>query len=342
MIEKPRPDLSGLPTDVVDYIEYLEQQVLNSLAKATSKRAVRSAAPPEPSEPPTPINIVVLTRNGLIKRTPRHLYSRQNRSGMGNFDIQLEEDDEPYKITSGDENEDLILLTNFARIFRLPLDKIPAGDTRQRGIPLTDYVNLHPKEHVVEALGGDGAHLAMLTAKGFVICRNKHYLKDGAILFDTNEIQQPIAACWSTGNDDLLIGTQRGKGLRFSMRQVPQRGCLGIRLEEGDRLLGLAAAAEDGGVALMTADGKGTVRLMSGLRQNKAPGAGGKVLIKSDQLIGMAAIRSEDDIFLLSRLSKMIRFRADDIPPKEGVVQGVNCMALRSDEVMAFGVSAAS
>ena len=30
---------------------------------------------------------------------------------------------------------------------------------------------------------------------------------------------------------------------------------------------------------------------------------------------------------------KLIRFKVEEIPPKEGVVQGVNCMGLRSDSV---------
>ena len=89
---------------------------------------------------------------------------------------------------------------------------------------------------------------------------------------------------------------------------------------------------------LIGADGKGTIRLMSGFAANKAPGSGGKIAIKTDHLIGAATIREQDDIFAISRLSKIIRFQAIEIPPKSGVVQGVNCMSLRSDEVTALTV----
>ena len=37
---------------------------------------------------------------------------------------------------------------------------------------------------------------------------------------------------------------------------------------------------------------------------------------------------------MISRLSKIIRFMSEEIPAKEGVVQGVNCMSLRADQVM--------
>ena len=86
-------------------------------------------------------------------------------------------------------------------------------------------------------------------------------------------------------------------------------------------------------------DGRGTIRLMAGFSQNKAPGAGGKQVMKADRLVGIGAVNDGDDIFAISRLGKIIRFRADEIPAKEGVVQGVACMALRSDETTAITIA---
>jgi DNA gyrase subunit A len=81
---------------------------------------------------------------------------------------------------------------------------------------------------------------------------------------------------------------------------------------------------------------------MSGFRANKSPGAGGKIAIKTDHLVGAATITDADDVFVVSRLSKVIRFPATEVPPKEGVVQGVNCMSLRADETVALAVTANS
>jgi hypothetical protein len=78
---------------------------------------------------------------------------------------------------------------------------------------------------------------------------------------------------------------------------------------------------------------------MSGFAANKAPGGGGKTAMKTDHLISALAVEPADDIFALSRLSKLIRFRAGEVPAKEGVVQGVNCMALRADECVAVAAS---
>jgi DNA gyrase subunit A len=93
---------------------------------------------------------------------------------------------------------------------------------------------------------------------------------------------------------------------------------------------------EDSSVFLLSADGKGAIRLMSGFAANKAPGAGGKVALKAEQLVGAVTCTDRDDLFVISRLGKIIRFQAVEVPPKEGVVQGVNCMALRADETTAL------
>jgi DNA gyrase/topoisomerase IV subunit A len=92
-------------------------------------------------------------------------------------------------------------------------------------------------------------------------------------------------------------------------------------------------------IFLLGADGRGTIRLMSGFAPNKAPGGGGKVAMKTDHLVGAVAATPQDDLFIQSRLSKLIRSRAAEVPAKEGVVQGVNCMALRADECAVVAVS---
>jgi DNA gyrase/topoisomerase IV subunit A len=64
--------------------------------------------------------------------------------------------------------------------------------------------------------------------------------------------------------------------------------------------------------------------------------------MKTDDLIAAFAVTDTDEIFAISQTSKIIRFTAEEVPPKEGVVQGVNCMALRNDVVTAVAVSTSS
>ena len=141
-----------------------------------------------------------------------------------------------------------------------------------------------------------------------------------------------MAVHFVRGSDEIFLATRLAKGIRFRETQVPARGgCLGLRVDQGDEVVAVASVVETSSVFVIGHDGKGTIRQMSGFRLNKAPGAGGKTIFKADQLIGAVTVRDNDDIFILAQSGKMIRFQANEVPPKEGVVQGVNCMSLRAD-----------
>ncbi|MDA0244460.1 MAG: hypothetical protein OT477_13665 [Chloroflexi bacterium] len=331
-----RPDLSTTSDAVLAYIEYLEESLLALQADESHGRS--SSAPPEPSEPPTPIHVISISQQGLAKRTPRHFYGRQRRGGMGNFDLDTAEDDPPAHLVLADEADELLLITSFARAFRLPVARLPQTEPRAKGQDLRELLEMHPKERLITALAPHTAeYIVLLTPNGRLFARHRTYIRHGALLYDTSQNGSPTAACWANPTDDIFVATVQGLASRFAAKQVPTNGnaCLGIRLEEGDTAVAVTAVSETGGVFLLGADGKGTVRLMAGFRANKSPGAGGKAALKTDKLVAAVATDEQSDLFIISRLGKLIRFSAADIPAKEGLVQGVNCMSLRADECTA-------
>jgi DNA gyrase subunit A len=137
----------------------------------------------------------------------------------------------------------------------------------------------------------------------------------------------------------LFIATNHGKAIRFSEKLVPPQGGPGIRLENGDSVAAITSVYPDSGVFLADSLGRGTIRLMNSFSPNKGAGGGGKNAMNTDQLIAAVTVNANEDIFMISRLSKMIRFTAEEVPAKEGNVQGVNCMGLRGDEVISIAVS---
>jgi DNA gyrase subunit A len=340
-----RPDLSRLDPDVRAYIENLETE-LDRLCGDTVRAGTDAALAPEPSEPPTSLNVITISQGGLAKRTPRHLYDRQRRGGMGIFDLETSKDDPPAILTIADEQQTLVLLTNQARAFRLPVRDLPESPVHGRGQSITTPLPLVAQERLALAFPDQGkGYIALVSQSGHVRCLRHHYigenLRPGTNLFSLRDFGPPAAACWTSGEGDLFIVTRQGRAIRFTEKSVPLQGGPGIRLEQGDAVVAIAAVSAESCVFLLTADGKGTLRLMSGFGANKSPGGGGKSAMKTDRLIGAVTVEEDDDIFIISRLSKIIRFRAAEVPPKEDVVQGVNCMALRADETVALVGSSA-
>jgi len=335
-----RPDLSQSNPELRTYIEALEAEI-ERLQQGKRQTPAKEAPPPEPGEAPTPFNLVTISAAGMIKRTPRHLYTRQRRGGMGIFDLKTPEDDPPVILSIADESQYLFLLTDRARTFRLRLNRLAESPIRSRGRALSELLPLHADERPVLVLPEQTeGYVIIITQKGYARRIRHHYfgenLRSGLVLFDVKTLGEPAAGCWSAGESDLFIATRQGRAIRFAEKQIPVRGCLGIRLAQGDAPAAVAPISADGGVFLLSADGKGSIRQMSGFSANKAPGSGGKTALKTNNLVGAVAVSNSDDLFIASRLGKLIRFQAAEIPPKTGAVQGVNCMTLRSDETTAL------
>ena len=349
-MELPRPDLSAVDPDVRAYIEALEAELAERQPRQAARRPspaesdLAPIGPVEPDEPPTTLNLISATASGLAKRTPRHLYSRQHRSGMGVFDLDSPEDQPPAVLAIADESESLLVITNLGRAFRLPVAAIPETPVRSRGENILARFQLLDGE-TLAALLPDRAegYLALLGQSGMVRLLRHHvfgeYMKPGTALFDFKLFGPLAAAAWTPGDGDLFIATSLGRGIRFSEKLVHPQGSQGIRLVEGDQAISIAPVYPDSGVFLLTQEGKGTIRLMEGFSANKAPGAGGKIALSTEALAAAQTVVASDEIFAISKLGKVIRFRVGEVPPKEGVVQGVICMSLRSDQVQAMTIS---
>jgi DNA gyrase subunit A len=341
-----RPDLSLLSADVRAYIEALEAELIRLRPRKRVKKERPEVTPLveiEPNEPPTTMGLITLNSAGVAKRTLRHLYNRQHRGGRGIFDLDTPENQPPSTLVIVDESEELLLISNFARAYRLPATRLQETSIHSRGRPLDKFLIFDRGERISLILPWPTRGSLVVATKTGQVRRFRHYafrqnMPQGMLLFSITESGQPAAACLTPGDSEIFIATTDGRGIRFPEKVIPASGCRGIRLQKKDGIAGITAIDEESGVFLLGADGKGTIRLMSGFKANKAPGAQGKVAMKTNQLVGAVTVDDKDELFIISKLSKVIRFSALEIPAKEGIVQGVSCMTLRGDEAVAVTV----
>ncbi len=343
-----RPNLNDLAPDVRAYIEYLESQL--------EERRQRHPAPPAeseeemelppliPDEKPTSIHLFTITGNGIGKRTARHLYQRQRRGGMGIFDLDAPNDTAPALLALAEESQHLLIFTSQARTFRIPATTVLSGPVRSRGQQLSEKLTLNPEETIIAALPAvaAGAYL-LVSCNGFVRYLRHHvfgeYMRPGTAMYDAHKYGPLAAVCHTTDTSDVLIVSQHGRAIRFAQKLIPVQGGPGMRSEADDPIVSIVGVDDDSLVFLADANGRGTIRRMNSFTANKSAGGGGKNIMNSNEVIGAALVTPDSDIFLISHLSKIIRFAAAEIPIKEGVVQGVNCMSLRADRVVALAVT---
>jgi len=342
MMNIKRPDLSAIDPRIRRYIEMLErelQQLKHPQFSTSKEPPVAPEVQTAPSEPPTTINMITLTCAGIGKRTPRHLYQRQRRGGMGVFDIVTKDDDPPKVITLADEKDHLLVITSKARAFRLPVSDLLKSQVHERGRPVLTKFTLDDDERLTVVLPVQASgYLALVSRSGMVRTLRHHvfgpYMKPGTAVYNYQKFGPLAAAAWTEGDGDLFIATRQGRAIRFREKLVPPQGCLGIRVSADDFVVSITPVYEDSQVFLLSTDGKGTLRRMQGFMPNKKPGAGGKIALATRRLVCGINADQAVDVFIISRLSKLIRFAASEIPPKDGVVQGVNCISLRADDAI--------
>ena len=339
-----RPDLSQLDPQVRAYIESLEATLQELQAPSDQSSSAFFQEALEQEEHPTTLNVITLSANGTGKRTPRNLYSRQRRGGMGVFDLDLPNQESRAVLAIADLSQSLLLLTNHARAFRVPVKTLPETPVHSRGTSITTRLGWQEGEELVAALPDMArGSLALLSERGYVRCLRHHvfgeYMKPGTVLFDVRHSGQLSAACWTPGDGDLFIASRLGRAIRFAEKLVPPAGITGIKLEAEDKAVAVAPVYADSGVFLLSTDGRGTIRDMAGFNPNKSAGGSGKIAMNTSLLVGAVTVEEIDDLFVFSRLTKIIRFPAAEVPVKEGVVQGVACMSLRADETVALVAS---
>lgn len=342
-----RPDLNNIRSEVLAYIEHLESQIAALEGKRSRSSNVISEERHEaalPQEAATTESLFTLSAAGQLKKTYRHLYGRQHRGGMGIFDLDIDVPDYPVSIRAISENANLLLFTNYARVFRLPASRIEPAEVRSKGDDQTARIPLEDGERFVTTLPDRASgYIALASHRGRIRVLRHHlfgeHMRPGTAMFKSEEFGELASACWTPGNADLLLLTRRGMGIRFAEKLVNPQGDLGIKLAEGDSLTAVLSVDDESFVFLASADGRGTLRTMKSFAANKSTGGSGKLALRTDQLAGALAVESADDIFLISRLAKMIRFPASEVPETDGVVQGVACMQLRADEVVAVATS---
>lgn len=349
-----RPDLTNIDPNIREYIETLEAELerlrgkqKRSVLHISSEESEATETLPEiaePTEPPTTINVITATASAIAKRTPRHLYTRQRRGGMGIFDIETSLEEPPAILAIADQQQGILLFTNLGRAFRLQASMLRETPVRDRGENIFKKPSLQQDENLVAILPEQAqGYVALSSQTGMVRLLRHHvfgeYMKPGMALYDYRTFGPLASACWTPGDSDLFIATRQGRAIRFSEKLVSPQGTQGVRLSNDDVVIGITSVYPDSSVFLLSADGKGTIRLIEGFAANKSPGAGGKVAINTDHLICALAVDQEQDIFIISKLCKIIRFPASDIPTKDGVVQGVICMSLRADEPVAVALS---
>ncbi len=193
-------------------------------------------------------NLIMVTKNGLIKKTPLIEYA-SNYTGL--IGLTLREDDELIDVKYTDNEQNIIIATYEGKSIHFSEKEVrPVGRTAM-GVKAID---LEDEDYIVGmGVDSEGEDLLVITEKGYgkrTILNNYRLQQRGGkgiITLNTTDKNGKIAGIKVVREEqDLIIITEEGIIIRTRVLEISQMGrnTIGVKIidiKEGDRVVSLAS-----------------------------------------------------------------------------------------------------
>ncbi|MBE5776142.1 MAG: DNA gyrase subunit A [Clostridiales bacterium] len=288
--------------------------------------------------------VVSLTNMGYVKRLPKSTYRAQNRGGKGITGMTTREEDFARQIRIASTHDEIMFFTNRGRVYNIKCFQIPEAGRTAKGTALVNLLPLSGGEKVTTMIpmpkNVEGKFLMMATRDGLIkktaVEEFENLRKAGLIAIVLREEDELIGVELTSGHDDLIVGSRRGRAIRFSEEHVRamgrvSQGVRSIKLEEGDYVIDMAAVEEGGTVLGISENGYGKRTDPDQFREQGRGGKGVTAMALSEKTGYLAAqlvVQPGEDILLITGDGTIIRTPADDIRLCGRATQGVRLMRL--------------
>ena len=215
--------------------------------------------------------VFTLTHGGYIKRLPVSEYRSQGRGGKGIRAMATKEEDYVETVFTASTHDYILFFTSKGRVFIKKGYTIPEAGRNARGTNIVNLIQIETGENpekVSAMIRGRGmeedSYLVFVTRKGTVKRMQQSALKNirsnGIRALTLEEGDELISVIPTTGDEDIIIATYNGMAASFNERDVRPMGrsavgVRGIRLREGDFVVG--AGSSSAGEHLLTITEKG-------------------------------------------------------------------------------------
>ena len=300
--------------------------------------------------------IVTITRHGYIKRTPLKLYRSQRRGGKGRSGITTKEEDVVKDIFVASTKDNLLLFTNRGKVYSIKVYELPQPvNVNAKGRAVVNLVNLEYGEKILSILPvknfEEEKYITMATVNGIVKKTNlkafSNIRSNGIIAILLDENDQLLAAKITNGENEIFLGTYKGKSIRFNEKDVRptgrnSRGVIGIRLEKEDKVITMEVLDKEGEILTVTEKGYGKRTPVSEYTLQNRGGKGIKLANinkKSGSIVEALQVREDDEIILSTNKGKFIRIAVNEIRVCGRVTTGVKLVNLDNEDEKVVSVT---
>ena len=292
--------------------------------------------------------VFTLTENGYIKRTPVSEYAAQSKGGMGKKGITTREEDTVVDVFTASTHDYILFFTDTGKVYRKKGYQIPESGKAAKGVNIVNIIQVETGERVQAMLhfretGDEELYLFMTTRNGTVkrleVSALKNLRNNGIRALTLDEGDELISVTETRGHDRMLIATHDGQAVCFDETDVRAMGrtavgVRGIRLREGDYVIGAARADADKTVLSITENGYGKRTPIEEYRITNRGGMGIRnymVTDKTGPVVGMKVVDGTEDLLLVTTAGILIRTPVENIRVAGRATQGVIAMRFKEE-----------
>ena len=288
--------------------------------------------------------VYTLTHGGYIKRMPVSEYRAQGRGGRGIRAMATKDEDFVDTVFTASTHDYILFFTSKGRVFVKKGYNIPEAGRSARGTNIINIIQTENGEKISAMIRGrgrdDDGYLVFVTKRGTVKRMEQSALKNirsnglRAIILDEGD--SLISVLQTTGEENIFIATYNGMAVCFNesdLRPLGRNamGVRGIRLREGDYVVGAGNSLAGEAVLTITEKGYGKRTLLSEYSIHGRGGIGIKNYQVTDKTGGIADVKMVnpgEDILVISDDGTIIRMAVDHISVLGRSTQGVRIMRL--------------
>ncbi|MFA9462333.1 DNA gyrase subunit A [Thiohalorhabdus methylotrophus] len=293
--------------------------------------------------------VVTMTRAGYIKRQPLSGYRAQRRGGKGKAATATRDaEDFVERLFVASTHQYILCFSNSGKVYWLKVYELPEAGRTARGKAIVNLLPLEKDERITTVLPVDafeeGRYVVMATSRGVVkrvdLMEFSRPRKAGIIAIKLGEGESLVGARITSGDDELLMATNRGKAIRFPEQEVramgrTAHGVRGIEMGEEDRLIALQVVRPGWEVLTVTENGFGK---RTALEEYRVQGRGGQGILtikesdRNGEAVSVRLVHPDNEAMLVTSQGTLIRTPLDGISRLGRNTQGVRLIDLGEGE----------
>jgi DNA gyrase subunit A len=287
--------------------------------------------------------VVTLTAGGYVKSVSASSYRRQGRGGRGVKAAKLSEDDLVTTVLHTTAHAYLLFFSNRGKVYRIKAHELPRKERTAQGTLIHAVLPLEPEERIESVIDTRDyetfRYLVMATKNGQV---KKTKFSDydsrnaALIAIKLGRGDEVVAVRATTGENDVLLFTEKGQGIRFGEADIrptgrDTMGVKGVKLRKGDTVVALVSDEEGDDVLVVSGGGYGKRTPVEEFPKQKRAGMGVKAIkltAARGHLVAARAVSDSSEVFVISSDGVVIRTEAGSVSRQKRDATGVKVMNL--------------